>query len=222
MCGRYALAVDTAQLTAEFEVSLSAPIERRYNIAPSQPLLVIRHDTQARNAALLKWGLVPSWSKDMTIAARLINARSETVVEKPAFRSAFNRRRALVPASGYYEWQARVTGKQPYYIYPIDGDIFAIAALWEHWEQDGTVIETCALLTCAANMPLAQIHARMPVVIDRADYADWLAPETQAREALKLLRPAPDGRFAMHAVSRRMNSARNDDATCIEASSEGR
>jgi putative SOS response-associated peptidase YedK len=222
MCGRYALAVNTTQLAAEFEVSLSAPIAPRYNIAPSQPLLAVRHDEQGRNAVWLKWGLVPSWSKDLTIAVRLINARSETVAEKPAFRNAFNRRRALVPASGYYEWQARGTGKQPYYIYPTDRRIFAIAAVWERWERDGTVIETCALLTCAANTPLAQIHARMPVVIERANYADWLAPDTHVKEALKLLRPAPDDRFALHAVSRRMNSARNDDAACTEASIEER
>lgn len=217
MCGRYALSAEAADIAAEFEVMLREPLAPRYNISPSQPVLVIREEVATRIATLLSWGLLPSWSRDAAMRGRLINARAETAASKPSFRSAYKRRRCLVPASGYYEWRATEGGKQPYYIHPADGGMFAIAGLWEHWERDGTVIETCALLTSAANDRLAAVHDRMPVVIARDAYAAWLDPTSSNAVLEPLLAPAPSARFTFHAVSRRVNSPRHDDRDCIEA-----
>lgn len=217
MCGRFALSAEAEAIALAFEVALAGPYAPRYNIAPSQPLLIIRREEAARRAAFVTWGLLPAWSRDPVKGARPINARAETVASKPSFRAAFRHRRCLVPASGYFEWQATASGKQPWYMSPADGSVFALAGIWEHWEHDGSVIETCALLTCAANSTLAAVHDRMPVVIERADYARWLDPQVQPAAVETLLAPAAEDRFVLRTVSRRVNSPLHDDAECVAA-----
>ncbi len=217
MCGRFMLNSDAAEIVAEFEIEPVAGVQPRYNIAPSQPVLIIRDEEHGRTAAEVRWGLIPSWSRNPKIGNRLINARSETVAEKPAFRAAFRRRRCLVPAGGYYEWQARPGGKQPYFIYAAAGGCFGIAGLWERWQRDDQVIESCTLLTCDANRRLSEVHNRMPVVVRRDDYNLWLDAAAEPSVLAAVLKPAPDSSFDLHPVSKRVNSPRNDSIECIEA-----
>lgn len=208
---------DPADIAAEFSLAAKPVLKPRYNIAPSQPVLTIRNIDRERAAAEARWGLVPSWSKDRKIGNRLINARAETVASKPAFRAAYRRRRCLVPADGYYEWRAQSDAKQPFFIYATGGTCFAIAGLWEHWQQDDEVIESCTLITCEANQRLSGVHGRMPVVIGQDDYNLWLDDEADPAALGNLLQPAPESRFTMHAVSTRVNSPRNDSIECIVA-----
>ncbi len=216
MCGRYTLAADPQAIADQFGIEPPARFAPRYSIAPTQPVLIVQEADERRVAHLVRWGLIPSWAKDAKIGNRLINARAETVAEKPAFRAALRRRRCLVPASGYYEWAAGPRGKQPWYVHAADGNCLALAGIWEHWEHDGAVIESCAIITCAANARLATVHDRMPVVIARPDYARWLAPERAGPAPLELLRPAADDAFALYPVSTRVNSPRHDAPDCIE------
>ena len=217
MCGRYMLARDAQSLAEEFGIEVPERLAPRYNIAPTQPSLIVREVDKRRVAALVRWGLVPFWADDITIGQRMVNARCETVAEKPAFRAAFRRRRCLVPADGYYEWQTLAGRKQPYLISPADGRCFALAGLWEHWQRDGNELETMSLMTCSANQALGTIHDRMPVVIAPSDYDAWLAADTPAAHLKTLLRPAGDELFVTRAVSTRVNSPRNDDVECIAA-----
>lgn len=222
MCGRYTLAADPAAIAEQFAIQPLAHYAPRYNIAPTQPVLVVHGADGGRAARLVRWGLVPSWAKDVKIGNRMINARAETVAEKPAFRAALRRRRCLVPASGYFEWASGPGGKQPWYIHARDGGCLAFAGLWEHWEHDGAVLESCAIITCAANARLAGIHDRMPVTLASADYARWLAPERAGPPPLDLLVPAADDALACYPVSTRVNSPRHDAADCIEPLSTAR
>ena len=206
-----------ADIAAEFSLAAMPVLEPRYNIAPSQPVLTIRNIDRERAAVEARWGLVPSWSKDRKIGNRLINARAETVASKPAFRAAYRRRRCLVPADGYYEWRAQSGAKQPFFIYATAGTCFAIAGLWERWQQDDEVIESCTLITCEANQRLSGVHGRMPAMIGQDDYNLWLDDEADPAALGNLLQPAPESRFTMHAVSTRVNSPRNDSIECIVA-----
>ncbi|MGE0483262.1 MAG: SOS response-associated peptidase [Gammaproteobacteria bacterium] len=215
MCGRYTLHADPSEIAATLGVAPPVEFAPRYNIAPTQPVPIVFAADGERLWHLVSWGLVPSWARDPKMGARLINARAETVAEKPAFRAAFRRRRCLVPASGYYEWQTVGGGKQPWYIYPAAGGCLAFAGIWEHWQRDGAVIESCAILTCAANASLAVVHDRMPVLIEPADFARWLAAESAGPPPLDLLRPAADGTLRLHAVGKRVNSPRHEGSDCI-------
>lgn len=215
MCGRYALDADAATLAAQFCLAAVPEFAPRYNIAPRQNVPAIclgpEHD---REFAWLRWGLIPSWASDARIGNRLINARSETVAEKPAFRSAFRHRHCLVPASGYYEWRAVAGGKEPNYIHAADGTVLALAGLWESWQSpSGEVVRSVALLTTVANAPMRSLHARMPVVIAPGDYAAWLDPAHPRRDAL--LRPAPDEDLVWYPVSRRVNIPGHDSPDCL-------
>ena len=179
MCGRFALFAGREELAKHFGVTLEdMEITPRYNVAPSQAVLAIRAGEQGgREAVRLHWGFVPSWAKDPSIGNRMINARADTAPEKPAFRAAFKSRRCLIPASGFYEWQATGgKGKQPYFIRAKDGTPLAFAGLWEHWRpgKDEPRVESCTILTTTANATMAPIHDRMPVILDPADYAAWL------------------------------------------------
>jgi putative SOS response-associated peptidase YedK len=218
MCGRFTLTADGDALVARFGLVELAQWSPRYNIAPSQQILALRAGVSAApTAVLLKWGLVPSWSKDSKIGNRLINARAETVAEKPAFRAAFARRRCLVLADGYFEWAAGPHGKQPYYIKPAGGDVVTIAALWEHWTSPGgEAVESCTLLTTDANRKLAPIHDRMPVILPTKSHDDWLDPKSPTEAVKDWLRPAPDDAFDPIPVSRIVNSPKNDVPACIE------
>lgn len=220
MCGRFTLRSAPDTLATQFDIDACEPYGPRYNIAPTQPVLAVMGADDRRVGHFLRWGLVPSWAKDPRIGSRMINARAETVAEKPSFRAAFRRRRCLIPADGYYEWAATSAGKQPWFIHRPDDACFAFAGLWERWEHDGTVIESCAIVTCAANARLAAVHDRMPVVIAPADYTEWLtcAPTTPAPTAL--LRAMDEDFFALRRVTKRVNSPRHDGPDCISPDHE--
>ncbi len=168
--------------------------------------------------ALLRWGLIPSWATDPAIGNRLINARSETVALKPAFRAAFRKRRCLIPVSGFFEWQSQDHWKKPYYIYNKDGSPMALAGLWEHWTDiKGATIETCTILTTHANALVEELHTRMPVLIKPQDFDTWLDSSLQDLTTLQpLLQPVPSAALAMHPVSRFVNKPENEGPECIE------
>jgi putative SOS response-associated peptidase YedK len=220
MCGRFTLTDPDADLAVQFNLPEVPDLAPRYNIAPSQLVAAVRvpPGSTERELALLRWGLIPFWAKDPAIGNRMINARSETVAEKPAFRSAFRRRRCLVVADGFYEWQKVDGKKQPYYIRMLDGRPFGFAGMWERWESpDAAVIESCTLLTSVPNELLRPLHNRMPVILQHKDYEQWLQPENQQVDVLQaLLRPFPSEAMDAYRVSRFVNSPDNDDPKCIE------
>ena len=220
MCGRFTLTDPDQDLAVQFNLPEIPDMQPRYNIAPTQPVAVVRvpPESMVREMALLHWGLIPFWAKDPKIGNRMINARSETVAEKPAFRAAFRRRRCLVVADGFYEWQKQNDGKQPFYIRRRDARPFAFAGLWEFWKGgDETVIESCTLLTTTPNELLRPLHNRMPVILQPKDYDLWLDPEMQEPDALKpLLLSYPSEQMDAYPVSRFVNSPKNDDPRCIE------
>lgn len=217
MCGRFAQRSPSKKIAEKFKVEEVPPLVERYNVAPAQQVLGIRESSGAREAAFFKWGLVPGWAKDAAIGNKLINARSETVTEKPSFRGAFARRRFLVPSDGFFEWSRRGDRKRPFYFHMRDGEPFAIAGLWERWEGEGEPLETCTLLTTEANELLAPHHDRMPVILRPEDYEAWLDADLQRPELLTpLLRPYPYEGMAAYAVSMRVNSPSNDGPSCVE------
>ncbi len=223
MCGRFALISSTEAVAEALGVD-SATIANipqsvpRYNIAPTQPVTAVRLDKNGqRQITFFRWGLVPSWAKDLTIGSRMINARSETVAEKPSFRAAFKRRRCLIPADGFYEWQKQNGQKQPVYIHAADKRPLALAGLWEVWrDPEGSRLETCTILTTTPNEFMAPIHNRMPVIIEAEDYSMWLDPGPNPEDGLHLLRPYPAERMAAYPVSTTVNNPRNDVPACIE------
>ncbi len=220
MCGRFTLTDPNVDLAVQFSLPQIPDMPPRYNIAPTQPVAAVRQAAadQARELVMLHWGLIPFWAKDPKIGARLINARSETAADKPSFRTAFRRRRCLVLADGFYEWQKQNGTKQPFFIHLRDARPFAFAGLWERWEgPDSDLIESCTLLTTEPNDLLRLVHNRMPVILHPDDYALWLDPTVQKPELLQpLLRPFPPQEMEAYAVSRFVNSPDNDTATCIE------
>ncbi len=220
MCGRFALKAPPAEIMREFGVDAVPEMAPRYNIAPTQDILVIRHpwrEPEARlEAAPVKWGLLPSWAKDVSMAAKLANARGETVAEKPAFRSAFRRMRCLVPADGFYEWEATPLGKQPWFLRLKSQAPLAFAGLWEHWQgPDGAPLETATIITTDANELVRPVHDRMPVILQPDDWAAWLGVRTPAADLKALLKPLPADLMERYRVSRRMSNARNEGADCM-------
>ena len=219
MCGRFTLFEADKVLSKEFGVSGVPPLSPRYNIAPSQPVAAVRAASAGagRELVLLRWGLIPSWSKDPSIGNRLINARAETVREKPSFRGAFRRHRCLIPANGFYEWQRQEHGKQPYFVRMRDERLFSFAGLWDRWESpDKGVIETCTILTTAANAVLAPLHDRMPVILPPGEYDRWLDPALKDLDSLApLLVPFPPEEMLAFPVSLRVNTPSVDDEKCI-------
>lgn len=219
MCGRFTLAISPQELAEAFDLA-EAPHDfpPRYNIAPSQPIAAILKTAEnpQRHFQFLKWGLIPSWSKDPSIGNRLINARGETVAEKPSFRAAFKRRRCLIPSTGFYEWQKQQGGKQPFLIRRSDQQPFAFAGLWETWED----ISTATIITTDANELLEPIHDRMPVILDPDDYDEWLDPDNQDTSALQsLLSPLAGEEMEAYPVSNQVNNPSNDSQECIARSS---
>ena len=219
MCGRFALTISPLALAKLFQLDEVPELEPRYNIAPSQAVAAVvkgREDAQ-RILKMMQWGLIPFWAKDSSIGSRMINARSETVAEKPSFRAAFRRRRCLVLADGFYEWQKLDGAKQPFYVTLQDREAFAFAGLWERWEgSENGVVESCTLLTCEPNDLLHPIHNRMPVILNPEDYSLWLDSGFQEAERLQaLLCPYPSGRMQAYAVSRYVNSPRHEGPECI-------
>lgn len=216
MCGRFAFYSPAEATAALFGVADAPPVEARYNIAPTQAVAAVR-DAPAggRELALLRWGLVPFWAKDPSIGNRMINARAETVAEKPAFRAAYRQRRCLVLADGFYEWHREGNSKTPYYISPADGQPFAFAALWENWsgKESGESIQSTTLITTEANAFMAKLHHRMPVVLNPPNADRWLQGEAGALDYV--IEHMPELRA--WAVDRRVNNARNEGAELIEA-----
>jgi putative SOS response-associated peptidase YedK len=196
MCGLYSLAKSPRETKAWFKYQEDEEFPPRAHVAPGQPIGVVRMEHGARHFALVRWGFIPSWVKEVKPGKPLINARGETVMEKPSFRNAMRRRRCLVPADGYYEWSGAEGRKVPFFVQAADKGLFALAGLWEHWMgADGSELETAVLMTIAPNAELATIHDRMPVIIAPEDYETWLTGE--AEDAARLIRPAPDGSFVM-------------------------
>ncbi|MBM3152336.1 MAG: SOS response-associated peptidase [Chloroflexi bacterium] len=214
MCGRFTLTLDPDELQQAFpQFTFPAGFRPRYNIAPTQPALAVPNDGTGR-AGFFTWGLVPSWAKDPSIASRLINARAETLAEKPSFRSAFKYRRCLVLADGFFEWQAQAgqKGKVPHHISLLSGLPFAMAGLWENWNSpDGSAIRSCTIVTTQPNALTAGIHNRMPVILPPEAFKAWLDPAPRLAEGLlPLLAPYPAGAMTARPVSTLVNSPAND------------
>jgi putative SOS response-associated peptidase YedK len=211
LCSRYSLTSPPEAVRRFFDLPSADDFPPRYNIAPSQPVLIVRLDARGyRELRLVKWGLVPSWAKDPRRYTTLINARSETAPEKPSFRGPTRHRRCLIPATGYYEWTGGRGSKQPQLIRLKDQELFAIAGLWEAWlGADGSEIETMTILTTEANGDAAPLHDRMPVIIERKDYGRWLDCSSGSEKAvLDLLRPLPAGRVTLTPVNPKLNDPR--------------
>jgi putative SOS response-associated peptidase YedK len=212
MCGRFVItsAPEAIRRLLRYEERPNFP--PRYNIAPTQPVPIVRLEGGKRHFALVRWGLIPSWVKDPKDFALLINARLEGVETKPSFRAAMKRRRCLIPADGFYEWKKEGKGKRPYFIRARDKKPFAFAGLWETWaDRDGGEIETAAIVTCNANRTLAEIHGRMPVIVVPQNYDAWLDTEKiDAKQAVALVGSAPDDYLEAYEISTRVNSVRND------------
>ena len=240
MCGRFTLTDPEQDLAIQFNLPEIPDMQPRYNIAPTQPVAAVRvaqttasgdagspeDGIMVRELAMLHWGLIPFWAKDPKIGARMINARSETVAEKPSFRSAFRKRRCLIAADGFYEWQKVEQGKQPFYIRLHEGRPFAFAGLWEYWKEaddpeepsgQRMSIQSCTILTTEPNELLRPLHNRMPVILHPRDYELWLDPKIQDKDRLQpILRAYPPEEMEAFPVSRLVNRPANDDPRCIE------
>jgi putative SOS response-associated peptidase YedK len=230
MCGRYSITTAPEALRHLFDVETALNLEPRHNLAPTQPAPVVRmgerregdgygHRPGAtqREMAMLQWGLVPSWAKEVSIGSKMINARAETVAEKPAFRAAFRRRRCLIPADGFYEWRTEAGGKQPYRIVRRDRAPFAFAGLWEVWEGrgEGSWLETFTIVTTEANAAIRHIHHRMPVMLfDKGAFSTWLTGET--KDAAGLMTACDPGVIEAYPVDKRVGNVRNDDPSLFE------
>ena len=222
MCGRITLATPAEDIAEYFQLTDWLPLEPRYNIAPTQAVAVIRHNPMQnhRELAMLRWGLIPKWAEDLSIGSRLINARSETVSQKPAFHEAFKQRRCLVIADGFYEWK-RSPGKQAYWIHVKDSKLFAMAGLWERKDvANAEPIESFTVLTTEANELLAPLHDRMPVILEPEDYDVWLDPHTKPEGLKALLKSYPAAAMTMTPVSSRVNDPKNEGAECLEPAAE--
>ena len=221
MCGRFVNKAKKEQIKKEFHIETrsSVPDEKRYNIAPSQIIDVVLNEESKSILTQLKWGLIPHWAKDAEIGNKLINARAETLAEKPSFRDSFKTHRCIIPASGFYEWKKGKDGKQPYYFYLKDKDIFGFAGLWSEWtnKESGEVIETCTIITTEANEVLKPIHERMPVILKSESYDEWLdAKEKNTEKLQKFLVPYPAKEMESHAVSKSVNIPDVDSAELIK------
>lgn len=214
MCGRFTLTVNPAELQDTFQAySFPAKFAPRFNIAPSQPVLAIPNDDKL-TADFFVWGLIPMWAKDPEIGNRLINARGETLAEKPSFRGSYRHKRCLILADGFYEWKSfggRKT-KTPYYIHMQNHKPFAFAGLWDHWESpEGSSIKSCTIITTSPNELMGSIHDRMPVILHPRDYGKWLDPSPQTPESLQpLIKPYPTEAMTAYPVSTLVNKTIND------------
>ncbi len=220
MCGRFALMTPKEEIAARFDLSQQLELAVRYNIAPSQLAAVIRQKPDTRNELIMmRWGLVPHWAKDMKIGYKMINARAETVADKPSFRSAFKQRRCLIPSDGFFEWQhAANKTKQPYFIKMKNGDLFAYAGLWESWQdpESGKTVESFTIITTGANTIVTKIHDRMPVILRPEQYGHWLSPTTEQSFLKNLLGPFDPFKMTAYPVSGMCNNAQNDAPGCIK------
>jgi putative SOS response-associated peptidase YedK len=218
MCGRYTLRTPVDVLAEGFEIEeYPSSLPPNYNVAPTQEVAAVVEEDEKRKLEMFHWGLIPSWAKDPAIGNKMINARAETVAEKPSFRSAFKKRRCLILADGFYEWQKTDNGKQPYHIKMQDDSPFAFAGLWEVWDKYGEEIRSGTIITTDANDLMNEIHHRMPVILHPEDYGLWLDPDFDEKEALTaLLKPYPSDAMEAYPVSRRVNKPANNEPSVLE------
>jgi len=214
MCGRYSQTKPIKTLKEHFQaIALEMDEQERYNIAPSQSVPVVITGEREREIHAMRWGLIPSWAKDSTLGNKLINARAETVHEKPSFKSSFKQRRCLVPTDGFYEWQVRDAGKFPQYIRLRTGGLFAFAGLWSEWDSGKEIRQTFTIITTNANRDLEPVHHRMPVIVMPENYENWLAPSS--KEFPGLMKPLGNGLLDHYEISKTVNSPKNDSEACI-------
>jgi len=220
MCGRYNLITDAEALIDFFEIEQTlfdvSELQPRYNIAPSQDVPIIRDTGNGRELALVRWGLVPHWSREEKPKYSTINARAETVAEKPTYREAFKRKRCLIPATGFYEWRREGDQKTPHHIRLPEGGLFAFAGLWDHWDKEGASFDSCSIIVTGANETMQPIHDRMPVILNQIQYNTWLAADHFNRAQLESMLVPYTGEMKAFPVSRLVNSPKNDDPRCIE------
>lgn len=228
MCGRYVSAAPVEDLAKYFSATMpEQALEANFNVAPTTQVYAVRANDGDRSMAAMRWGLVPFWAKDLKIGSRMINARSETAAEKPAFRRAFTKRRCLLPADGFYEWQ-KIEGqkaKQPFFIHRVDEEPLVFAGLYEFWHpkdadgnevEDADVVVSCTILTTAANETMAPVHDRMPVLLPPGVWDDWLDPASDLDFVSSLMVPAPEALLTMYPVSTAVNSVRNNGTELVE------
>jgi len=219
MCGRFALKAPPKSIQEHFHLPEIPDLSPRYNITPSQPVAVIRLFPRQPFPRLdmLRWGLIPGWSRDLKIGYRMINARGETLAQKPSFRSAFKKRRCLVAADGFYEWSHAGRQKQPFYVQMKTGTVFGFAGLWEFWHTPkGGILESCTIITTTANELVGKIHDRMPVILPAAEYENWLYDATPKQLLQQLLVPYPAAEMEIYRISDAVNSPKNDIPACLE------
>ncbi|HEY6351330.1 MAG TPA: SOS response-associated peptidase [Candidatus Angelobacter sp.] len=224
MCGRYRLSRDGKQVVEDFAVEGEVEWSPRYNIAPTDPVLTVRQDPKnpVRHCTLMRWGLIPFWARDRSIALKTINGMSETAAGKPAFRQAMQTQRCLIPADGFYEWlRTGPKEKQPYNFGMADDSLFAFAGLWDRWkdraDDRGNPILSCTILTTRPNTLVAEVHNRMPAILRRQDYDLWLDPGiTDPAKVVDLLAPFDPRQMKKYPVSKRVNSVKNDDPQCAQ------
>lgn len=228
MCGRYVSAAPVDDLAKYFSATTPEhSLEANFNVAPTTEVYAVRADEGERSLAAMRWGLVPFWAKDLKVGSRMINARSETVADKPAFRRAFAKRRCLLPADGFYEWQ-KIEGqkaKQPFLIHRVDEEPLVFAGLYEFWHPkddegndvpDAELVVSCTILTTAANKTIAPVHDRMPVMLAPGVWDDWLDPASDHDFVASLMVPAPESLLTMYPVSTAVNSVRNNGSELMQ------
>jgi len=216
MCGRFSLVTKPEELANKFHLRRQVTVAPRYNIAPSQQVIIIRSGTNGKITSSVRWGLIPHWTKDNNFSAKLINARAETVQEKPVFCEAFKARRCLIPATGFYEWKEVGNLKQPYFIKMKNGSLFAMAGIWEFWQNPaGVTIESCAIITTEANTIVGKIHDRMPVIIPETAYGLWLDPVRNGDHFREYLKPHDPFKMKAYLVSGLVNNVMKDEEGCI-------
>lgn len=216
MCGRFSLKSNASVIKEYFELNGIFEVRPRYNIAPTQDVVAVRQQDDQRVMTMLRWGLVPSWMKAENISSKLINARAETAHEKPSFRHAFKHKRCLIPVTGFYEWQKLENSKVPYNIHLPNNQLFAFAGIWERWQHEDEIIESCSVLTRGANTQMQAIHSRMPVIIAPENFATWLDVDNLEVEALHhLAMHSKTPKYQMDKVSTKVNNPRFDQPECI-------
>ena len=221
MCGRYNLITDAEALLDFFEIEQTlldvSGLEPRYNIAPSQDVPIVRDTGNGRELVMARWGLVPHWSKEEKPKYSTINARADSVADKPSYREPFKRKRCLIPATGFYEWKLDDGQKTPHHIRLAEGGLFAFAGLWDHWGREGEGFDSCSIIVTSANQTMRPIHDRMPVILNISQYNTWLNTRHHNRAQLDALLVPYAGALEAYPVSRHVNSPRYDDPQCVES-----
>ncbi len=216
MCGRYTLAKPYKSIVTHFKAKTSqVSFKERFNIAPSQHVPTVINDGYKRKISFLRWGLIPSWAKDESIGMKTINARAETISEKPSFRDSFRSKRCLVPADGFIEWARNTKEKIPKYINLKSRELFGMAGIWAEWNSDGQSIQTFSIVTTEANDLIGKVHHRMPVILNPENYSNWLDPTASSSQLKSLLVPFPSEKMNVRSISKAVNSAKNDSPDCL-------